>query len=34
MEFQDFGDQISPELIEHEKRLRAQTEQLAKNAKQ
>jgi hypothetical protein len=34
MEFEDFGDQISPELIEHEKRLRAQTEKLAKNAKQ
>ena len=34
MEFQDFGDQISPELIEHEKRLRARTEQLAENTKQ
>lgn len=34
MEFEDFGDQISPELIEQEKRLRAQTEQLAKDAKQ
>jgi hypothetical protein len=31
MEFEDFGDQISPELIEQEKRLRAQTEQLAKS---
>jgi hypothetical protein len=34
MEFEDFGDQLSPELIEQEKRLRAQTEQLAKNTKE
>ena len=34
MELQDFGDQIPPEIIEQEKRLRAQTEQLAKEAKQ
>ncbi len=33
MEFEDFGDQLSPELVEQEKRLRAQTEQLAKGAK-
>ncbi len=26
MEFEDFGEQLSPELIEQEKRLRAQTE--------
>jgi hypothetical protein len=32
MEFTDFGDALSPEIIEQEKRLRAQTEQLAKNA--
>ena len=34
MELQDFGEQIPPEIIEQEKRLRAQTEQLAKEAKQ
>jgi hypothetical protein len=33
MEFEDFGDQVSPELVEQEKRLRAQTEKLAKGAK-
>jgi hypothetical protein len=33
MEFEDFGSQLSPELIEQEKRLRAQAEQLAKGAK-
>jgi hypothetical protein len=33
MEFVDFGDALSPEIIEHEKRLRAQTEKLAKGAK-
>jgi hypothetical protein len=33
MEFEDFGDKVSPELIEQEKRLRAQTEQLAKGTK-
>ncbi len=33
MEFEDFGSQVSSELIEQEKRLRAQTEQLAKSAK-
>jgi hypothetical protein len=33
MELADFGDALSPEVIEHEKRLRAQTEQLAKSAK-
>jgi hypothetical protein len=33
MEFQDFGEHLSPELIEQEKRLRAQTEELAKGAK-
>ena len=33
MEFEDFGDQLSPEIIEQEKHLRAQTEQLAKDAK-
>jgi hypothetical protein len=32
MEFEDFGDQLSPELVEQEKRLRAQTEKLAKDA--
>jgi hypothetical protein len=32
MEFEDFGDQLSPDLVEQEKRLRAQTEQLAKSA--
>ena len=32
MEFEDFGDQLSPELVEQEKRLRAQTEKLAKGA--
>ena len=32
MEFEDFGDQVSPELVEQEKRLRAQTEKLAKDA--
>jgi hypothetical protein len=32
MEFADFGDALPPELIEHEKCLRAQTEQLAKGA--
>lgn len=31
-EFEDFGDQLSPDLVEQEKRLRAQTEQLAKKA--
>ncbi len=30
MEFEDFGDQLSPELVEQEKRLRAQTEELVK----
>lgn len=30
MEFEDFGDQVSPELVEQEKRLRSQAEQLAK----
>jgi hypothetical protein len=34
MEFADLGETISPELIEQEKRLRAKTEQLAKNTKQ
>lgn len=33
MEFADFGDALPPEVIEHEKRLRKQTEQLAKDAK-
>ena len=33
MEFEDFGPELTPELVEHEKRLRAQTEQLAKSAK-
>ena len=33
MEFEDFGDKVSPELIEQEKHLRAQAEQLAKSAK-
>jgi hypothetical protein len=33
MEFEDFGEKLSPELIEQEKRLRAQTEHLAKEAK-
>jgi len=30
MEFEDFGDQVPPELVEHEKRLREQTAKLAK----
>ncbi|HET7214222.1 MAG TPA: YciI family protein [Terriglobia bacterium] len=33
MEFEDFGEQLSPELVEQEKRLRAQTEQLAKSTR-
>jgi hypothetical protein len=33
MEFEDFGDQLSPKLVEQEKRLRAQTEQLATGTK-
>jgi hypothetical protein len=33
MELEDFGDVLTPDLIEHEKRLRKQTEALAKNAK-
>lgn len=33
MEFEDFGDALTPDLIEHEKRLRKQAEELAKNAK-
>ena len=33
MEFEDFGDKLSPEIIEQEKHLRAQTEELAKDAK-
>ena len=33
MEFEDFGEQLSPELIEQEKRLRAQSEKLAQGAK-
>ena len=33
MEFEDFGDKVSPELIEQEKLLRAQAEQLAKGTK-
>ena len=33
MEFEDFGEQVPPELIEQEKRLRAQSEQIAKIAK-
>jgi hypothetical protein len=33
MEFEDFGETLSPGLIEQEKQLRAQTEQLAKSAK-
>ena len=33
MEFEDFGEVLSPELIEQEKQLRSQTEQLAKSAK-
>jgi hypothetical protein len=32
MEISDFGEQLPPELIEREKRLRAETEQLAKGA--
>ena len=32
MELEDFGSQVSPELIENERRLRAQAEQLAKSA--
>jgi hypothetical protein len=32
MEFEDFGETLSPELIEREKLLRTQTEQLAKSA--
>jgi hypothetical protein len=30
MEFEDFGSQVSPELIEQEKRLRAKSEQIAR----
>ena len=33
VEFEDLGSELTPELIEHEKRLRAQTEQFAKGAK-
>ncbi len=33
MEFEDFGEQLSPELIEQEKRLRAQSEKLAQGTK-
>ncbi len=33
MELEDFGPVLTPEIIEHEKHLRAQTEQLAKGAK-
>jgi hypothetical protein len=33
MELEDFGSQVSPQLIEQEKRLRAQSEQLAKGGK-
>ncbi|TAM82814.1 MAG: YciI family protein [Acidobacteria bacterium] len=33
MELEDFGEQLSPELIVQEKRLRAQTERLAHGAK-
>jgi hypothetical protein len=33
VEFADLGEVLSPELIEQEKQLRAQTEQLAKSAK-
>ena len=33
MEFEDFGEVLSPELIAQEKQLRSQTEQLAKSAK-
>ena len=33
MEFEDFGEALSPDLIDQEKQLRAQTEQLAIGAK-
>jgi len=33
MEFEDFGEQLSPELVEQEKRLRAQSEKLAQGSK-
>ena len=33
MELEDFGEQLSPEVVEQEKRLRAQTEKLAPGAK-
>lgn len=33
MELEDFGEQLSPELVEQEKRLRAQSEKLARGAK-
>jgi len=33
MELEDFGTELTPEIIEQEKRLRAQTEQLAKGEK-
>lgn len=33
MELEDFGEQLSPELVEQEKRLRAQSEKLAQGAK-
>jgi hypothetical protein len=33
MELEDFGKQLSPELVEQEKRLRAQSEKLAQGAK-
>ncbi|HEV2246561.1 MAG TPA: YciI family protein [Terriglobia bacterium] len=33
MELEDFGKQLSPELVEQEKRLRAQSEKLARGAK-
>ena len=34
MELEDFGPQLSPEIIEREKRLRSQAEQLARHAKE
>jgi hypothetical protein len=33
MELEDFGEQLSPEIVEQEKRLRAQTEKLAQGPK-
>lgn len=33
MELEDFGEQLSPELVEQEKRLRAQSEKLAQGAR-